>query len=183
MGALDGAEVCELVGLLLLEEIRKRFPELNFGLYRDDGLAVHRQIPGPRQDSIRKELHKMFAEFGLRINVETNQMQVNFLDTTLDLCNESYAPYRKPNDTPLYINVKSNHPPNVIKEVPQTINKRLSSIASSQNEFDKAKHCYQKALDDSGYKHKLTYAGDNTRNGTSSANKAQDNKQKKRKIV
>ena len=183
MGAPDGAEICELVGLLLLEEIRKRFPDLNFGLYRDDGLAVHRRIPGPRLDSIRKELHKMFAEFGLKITVETNLTQVNFLDTTLDLCNESYTPYRKPNDTPLYINVQSNHPHNVIKEIPETINKRLNSIASSKEEFDKAKNCYQKALDESGYRHKLTYTGDNTGNNTNSTSKPQDNKKKKRNIV
>ena len=46
MGAPDGAEVCELVGLFLLNEIKSKFPELEFGIYRDDGLAIHRRIPG-----------------------------------------------------------------------------------------------------------------------------------------
>ena len=45
MGAPDGAEICELVGLFLLDKVRTDFPDLSFGLYRDDGLAVHRRIP------------------------------------------------------------------------------------------------------------------------------------------
>ena len=38
MGFFDGAEVCEIIGLFLLEELA----ELNIqvGIYRDDGLAV-----------------------------------------------------------------------------------------------------------------------------------------------
>ena len=37
MGSYDGCEVCELVGLLLLKEMAQHFPEIDFGLYRDDG--------------------------------------------------------------------------------------------------------------------------------------------------
>ena len=54
MGAPDGAEVCELVGLFLLNEVKENFPKLNFGLYRDDGLAVHKQIPGPQLERMKK---------------------------------------------------------------------------------------------------------------------------------
>ena len=57
MGAPDGAEVCELVGLFLLNEVRNNIPDLNFGLYRDDGLGYHKSnIPVPRMEQIRKEL-------------------------------------------------------------------------------------------------------------------------------
>ena len=41
MGAPDGAEVCELVCLFLLDEVRNNIPDLNIGLYRDDGLGYH----------------------------------------------------------------------------------------------------------------------------------------------
>ena len=157
MGAPDGAEVCELVGLMLLAEIKQDFPELNFGLYRDDGLAAHKRIPGPRLDGIRKGLHKLFGRHDLRITVETSQSRVNFLDVTLDLPGEYYAPYRKPNDTPLYVNIHSNHPPNVIKEIPATINNRLNQISSAQTHFEQAAQHYQKALGDSGHKHTLKY--------------------------
>ena len=42
MGSFDGAEVCELVGLYLLEKLVKRgiFKRELVGLYRDDRLAV-----------------------------------------------------------------------------------------------------------------------------------------------
>lgn len=34
-----------------------------------------------------------------------------------------YYPYNKPNNTPLYINTKSNHPTFSVKQLPKTVNK------------------------------------------------------------
>ena len=39
MGA-DGAEVCELVGTYMLNLLSKKYNKNDFGLYRDDGLAI-----------------------------------------------------------------------------------------------------------------------------------------------
>ena len=157
MGAYDGAEVCELVGLYLLKLVGDQFPDLELGLYRDDGLAVHRRIPGPRLDRIRKDLISTFKNLGLAITISTNLETVDFLDVTLDLINDRYGPYRKPNDRPLYVHAESNHPPNVLKQIPISINNRLIAIASSEAEFNKAKPTYQDALTASGYKHVLQY--------------------------
>ena len=66
----------------MLNKIKQEFPERNFGLYRDDGLAAHRRIPGPRMYRIRKDIHELFGKHGLKITVETNQTVVNFLDVT-----------------------------------------------------------------------------------------------------
>ena len=66
MGAYDGAEEAELVGLLILSN----------------------------------EMH-----------------EVNLLDVTFNLAKQYYKPYRKPNDTPLYIHRSSNHPPTVKKQL------------------------------------------------------------------
>ena len=52
MGAYDGAEVAELVGLLILSKINEQFPQLNFGLYRDDGLAVYKSMRGGDHRSV-----------------------------------------------------------------------------------------------------------------------------------
>ena len=38
MGSYDGAEVCELVGLFILNDICNEYGKHNIGLYRDDGL-------------------------------------------------------------------------------------------------------------------------------------------------
>ena len=37
----------------------------------------------------------------------------DFLDIYLDLENDKFCPYRKPNDTPLYVHCESNHPLNI----------------------------------------------------------------------
>ena len=56
MGAFDGAEVAELIGLFLLTKFEKEFPQLNFGLYRDDGLGVHTTLPGPEATRTTKKI-------------------------------------------------------------------------------------------------------------------------------
>ena len=47
MGSFDGAEVYELVGLLILSKLKCEFDNKDIGLYRDYGLAVFRNM-GPR---------------------------------------------------------------------------------------------------------------------------------------
>ena len=107
-------------------------------------------------------------------------MAVNFLDVTLDLSNESYKPYRKPNDKPLYVHVDSNHPPNVLKQIPLGINKRLATISSSKEAFDRAAHDYQKALRESGHMHKLEMQHE--RHAQTQSN-AEDRRKQKRKVI
>ena len=47
MGSYDGAEVCELVGLYILNELKKEVPKEDVGLYRDDGLIIVKHESGP----------------------------------------------------------------------------------------------------------------------------------------
>ena len=186
MGAPDGAEICEFVGLMIINEVQKQFPQLNFGLYRDDGLCVHENIPGPKLDSIRKKLHETFKELGLRITVEINKKQVHFLDVTLDITSRTYKPYRKPNDKPLYINVESNHPNSVLKNIPQSINKRLNNISSSEQHFKETVGPYQAALKASGHKDQLMFDESLKNDNETPQNKRKENnekKKKKRKII
>ena len=44
MGASDGADVCELVGLFLLNNLANKFYKSSVGLYRDNGLALFKNI-------------------------------------------------------------------------------------------------------------------------------------------
>jgi len=44
MGSYDDAEVCELVGLFILNDLCNIYGKENIGLYRDDGLAVFKNI-------------------------------------------------------------------------------------------------------------------------------------------
>ena len=75
----------------------------------------------------------------------------------MDLENDIYKPYIKPNTTPLYIHSQSNHPPNIIKNLPSAINKRLSSTSCNEEEFEKAAPIFNEALQKSAYKYKLKF--------------------------
>ena len=123
MGSYDGAETCELVGCYLLSQLTK-IPEIDIGLYRDDGLAVINQTP-QKIEKIKKEICKIFAQNNLRITIEANKKIVNFLEVTLDLTTGRFKPFSKPATTPLYVHSKSNHPPSIIRNIPEAINKRL----------------------------------------------------------
>ena len=59
---------------------------------------------------------------------------------------------RTEGNIPLYVRGKSTHPPSILKNIPQSINKRLSEISSDKEYFDSAKQVYQEALDKSGYR-------------------------------
>ena len=80
-----------------------------------------------------------------------------FLDVTFNLSNGTHCPYKKPNDKPLYINTKSNHPPTIIKHLPAAISRRISDISCNEEVFEKAKPYYEEALKSSGYNEKLSY--------------------------
>ena len=75
-------------------------------------------------EGAKKDIIKSFNYIGLRITIQTILLTVNFLEVTLNLCNEEYYPYRKPNDRPLYINRQSNHPPLILKHLPTAISRR-----------------------------------------------------------
>jgi len=160
MGSFDGAEVCELVGLYVLNTLVNRFGNKNIGLYRDDGLALIKGTSGRLADRMRKDLCAQFLEFGLKITAEVNHQVVNFLDITFNLREESYRPYRKPNNDPFYINRHSNHPPSITKQLPASINKRISSLSFDKSTFDSVADTYEKALHQSNYNVQLEYSTD-----------------------
>ena len=95
------------------------------------------------------------------------QKTVDFLDITLDLTTKTYKPFSKPNNTPLYIHVDGNHPPSIIKNLPESNNRRLCSISSNQQVFDKVSEPYKKALRESGHQYKLEYKDVQTTSGKS----------------
>ena len=157
MGSLDGAETSEIIGVYLLGKIKKIIPQQQLGLYRDDGLAVINNTNAQKLDKLRKNLHELFKQEQLKITVDICKDSVDYLDVVLNLQDMSYKPYRKPNDTPSYINTKSNHPPNIIKQIPTMISTQLSNISSDEKCLNEATHDYNRALRDSGYSETVTY--------------------------
>ena len=48
MSVYDGAEISELVGTFLLYKLTLKYNKDNIGFYRDDGLAIVKNISGPK---------------------------------------------------------------------------------------------------------------------------------------
>lgn len=157
MGGFDGAEICELVGLFALNKLSQRFDKQSIGLYRDDGLAIFRNLTARTATKVINELKQIFQNLGLRITTEVSKHFVNFLDVTLNLQTGTYQPYRKPNDEPVYVNANSNHAPPILKQIPAGINKRISQLSYNKDAFDNTKQIYDEALKSSGHNNKMTY--------------------------
>ena len=92
-----------------------------------------------------------------------------------------HAPYTKPNNVPLYVNRNSNHPPTIIKQIPQSINKRVSSLSASQPSFEATAPIYREALKNSNYSDPFTYQPCNKVNKTGTPPQA--NSTRKRNII
>ena len=97
MGSYHGAEVCELVGLFLLNNLSKILPIKDFGLYRDDGLLIIKNRSKRLIEKMRKNIREVFSDQNLKIKIELDSNKINFLDVSLDLKNDLYHPYRKAN--------------------------------------------------------------------------------------
>ena len=98
MRAYDGAEVCEFVGLFLLNNLGNNFDKNSVGLYRDVGFALFKNINGHQADKIRKEFYQLLKENGLSLKIECNLKTVNYLDITLEVNTGIYKPYRNTYD-------------------------------------------------------------------------------------
>ena len=138
MGSYDGPEVCELVGIYVLNTLANKYDKNNIGLYRKNGLAAFKNTSGSKADKIKKDITRIFKESSLRITIQTNLKVVNFLDITLNLNNGKCYPYQKPNNKPVYIHKQSNHPPNIIKNLPDSISRHVSAISYDKEIFTQA---------------------------------------------
>ena len=113
-------------------------------MYRDDGLAVFKTKSAPQAEKINKDFQKNFLENHLNIVIKCNPKIVYYLDVTLNLLNNTYKPFS--NDEINYIHKESNHPPSIIKQIPFSIESRLSSLSSNEKIFNESMPIYQEAL-------------------------------------
>ena len=155
-GGFDSAEVCDLVGLFLLAELKNEKLNMNAGVFRDDGLGVS-SATSRVVEQMKKKICSVYKKHGLNLTVDANKKIVQFLDVELDLMNESYKPFTKPNDIPLYVHKLSNHPPSVTKNIPAAINKRISALSSSEEIFKSVAPSFQQALKNAGYEYEMKY--------------------------
>ena len=129
---------------------------IDVGLYRDDGLISSR-LTNRQTERIKNQITNIFANYGLKLEINANQKVVNFLDVTLDLNKELYTPYMKVNNTIRYVNKKSNHPPSVLKNIPENINNRITRNSSNAQVFNSSIQPYKDALSESGHSDNLKF--------------------------
>ena len=175
MGPYDGAEVCELFGTFILETISEICDKSNIGFYRNDGLSIFRNKSDTQLEKMKKKLQRLFKEYDQEITVESNLEIVNYLDVTLNLKDSSCRACHKPDDQIQYIHTESNHPPNIIKHIPASIETRLSNLSSTEIIFKESTTHYENNLRQSGYNKKLTYKPTDTNH--------QKHSKHKRKII
>ena len=139
------------VYITMLNVLTNEFGKERVALYRDDGLVLIKGKSGRIADKIRKKLHTLFEQFNLKITAQVNHQSVNFLDVTFNLTEERYQSYKKPNNEPIYIDSRSNHPPAIIRQLPKSINHRISNLSSDQQTFNSSAPTYENALRRSNY--------------------------------
>ena len=82
---------------------------------------------------------------------------MNILDLNLNINTGTYQTFSKPHNTPLYVHTQSNHPPSILKNIPLSVNQRLTSNSSNIEMFEQTSGPFQKALKDSGYSYILEF--------------------------
>ena len=132
----------------MLNVLPKKYNKNDFELYRDDGLAVSKNKSRPQSEQVKKNIQKIFKEHGSDIIIQCNVG--NYLDVTFNLNEGIYKPYTKPNNEIKYIHKNSNHPLSVIRQIPLSIESRLSTLSFNEKIFQEAVPPYQKALQNSG---------------------------------
>ena len=117
------------------------------------GIGILRSKSPRAAENATKRLIKLFIDF--KITVESGLIQMNFLDVSFNILNSSYRPYNKPNSPILYVNNNPNHPKQILKQLPSTINQRLINLSNNKEFFNNIKQIYQNSLNSANYKHKL----------------------------
>ena len=125
---------------------------ISFYIVRRDCQYLKTQL-----ERIKNSLQKTFKDFGLEIVAESNLRIVNYLDVTLNLDDSSFRSCDKANDISQYINKDSNPPPNLIKHLPASIEKRLSGNSSDEKIFQELAIYYEDTSNKAGYIDKVVH--------------------------
>jgi hypothetical protein len=177
MGCPDGAEIAELVGLYLLNEMKNDKildPEMT-GLYRDDGVALV-NTRGRSGENLRQKIHGFFKKHGLGLEVSPISTFIDFLDVRFDVSQKTYQIYHKPNANTQYVHRKSNHPAKILNNMSNNTNLRINKLCSNEELFNKNKNFYENILQKSGYKSELKFQ-------TDSPNFDKKSKKRTRKVI
>ena len=132
MGSFDSAKICEFFGIHTLSLMLNKFDKEYAGWYWDDELILLRNMSNQKTDRIQKDMIEIFINTGFKIEGKTNLNIIGVLDVTFHLSDGTFRSYKRPNNQLLYVNILSNHPSQIIKQLPTSISDRLSNNSSNQ---------------------------------------------------
>ena len=180
-GGYDSSLIADLVGLYILDILSWIVSPEQMGLYHDDGIIYIPNSNGPNSSRIQK-IMRTFKFLGFKIEVLSNNKIVNFLDVTLNLSNNTYKPFLKTDQYPSYINVNSNHPKTIIKQVSKAVKLRIRNLSTNEKIFQESSKIYKDALKNSGFREEFTYQEENIPNDINKENKKYSKKIEKEKL-
>ena len=117
---------------------------IQIGLHRDYGLMFITKSNGPKTSKIQKKIISAFRFRGLKIKISSYLKIVNFLSEIFNLEDNTFKPYCKNNYKPIYINVNSNQPKSIIKQIPCAVNLRFNRLLSNKKDLMKIKEFIMK---------------------------------------
>ena len=107
---------------------------------------------------MRKIIIKIFTEVGFQLKIKSSLKKVQSLDVTFNLITDLYTHLIRKLTAMLYIKTCSDHPPQIIKQLANFINKRLCENSANEQVSNTVKPAYKKALHNSGYKSSFKYS-------------------------
>ena len=88
MGFYDRSEISEFVGLYLLNQLSNVIEKSGIGLYRYYRHSAINNANGPKFDRIRKDITVLIKKESLSVTIETNLLEIDFLDFAFNLATE-----------------------------------------------------------------------------------------------
>ena len=106
------------------------FEKKHVGIYRDEGLSFIKTKGSARivKKIVKSKFIGIFWSEKLGITVDPISQVTDYLDVKLNLAYHTYETYMKPNNIPIYLHVKSNHPSHIIRNIPKMIEHRISNL-------------------------------------------------------
>ena len=112
----------------------------------------------------------------MKITIQFNLKIVDYLDVTFNLTDSSYRPFNKTNNEINSIHKQTIKPPSsIIKQLPLSVERRLSKLYLNVKIFNHCIPTHQEALLKVGYNHKLTFQ--------EQEQKKYDSQKRKRQII
>ena len=89
MGSFDGEELCELVGIYIQPLLNELINKRNSSLYWDERLILLLKINKQQNDKLLKNVIGTFQSFCFKTEIIINLKEVDFLDVTFNLKNNT----------------------------------------------------------------------------------------------